>query len=138
MATKKSKNPLTAMTAGCIAGAVEATCVWPMEFIKVRRSSKTYKPKLWSYMEVLFLYVTVTLPFGKRYFQIFLSHLFILWRFLTFDLFCFHHNNNCVTMTLSIKKKDTITIAITYQRCTITIYWYGIRINLYCTEYRIF
>ena len=45
MATKKSKNPLTAMTAGCIAGAVEATCVWPMEFIKVRRSSNTYMPK---------------------------------------------------------------------------------------------
>lgn len=33
--SKKSKNPLTAMTAGCIAGAVEATAVWPMEFIKV-------------------------------------------------------------------------------------------------------
>lgn len=32
--SKKSKNPLTAMTAGCIAGAVEATCVWPMEYIK--------------------------------------------------------------------------------------------------------
>ena len=38
MATKKSKNPLTAMTAGCIAGGVEATAVWPMEFIKVRRA----------------------------------------------------------------------------------------------------
>ena len=32
---EKSKNPLTALTAGCIAGAVEATAVWPMEFIKV-------------------------------------------------------------------------------------------------------
>lgn len=32
---QKSKNALTAMTAGCIAGAVEATAVWPMEFIKV-------------------------------------------------------------------------------------------------------
>ena len=31
----KSKNPLTAMTAGCIAGGVEATAVWPMEYIKV-------------------------------------------------------------------------------------------------------
>lgn len=28
---KKSKNPTTALAAGCIAGAVEATCVWPME-----------------------------------------------------------------------------------------------------------
>lgn len=36
MATKKSNNPLTAMSAGCIAGAVEATAVWPMEFIKTR------------------------------------------------------------------------------------------------------
>jgi len=36
MATKKSKNPLTAMTAGCIAGGVEATAVWPMEFIKTQ------------------------------------------------------------------------------------------------------
>ena len=36
MATKKSSNPLTAISAGCIAGAVEATCVWPMEFIKTQ------------------------------------------------------------------------------------------------------
>lgn len=36
MATKKSSNPLTAMSAGCIAGAVEATCVWPMEYIKTQ------------------------------------------------------------------------------------------------------
>jgi hypothetical protein len=33
--SKKSNNALTAMTAGCIAGGVEATAVWPMEFIKV-------------------------------------------------------------------------------------------------------
>lgn len=36
MATKKSSNALTAMSAGCIAGAVEATAVWPMEFIKTQ------------------------------------------------------------------------------------------------------
>mmetsp|Transcript_14248 Transcript_14248/g.29753 ORF Transcript_14248/g.29753 Transcript_14248/m.29753 type:complete len:292 (-) Transcript_14248:358-1233(-) len=36
MATRKSSNPLTAMSAGCIAGAVEATAVWPMEFIKTQ------------------------------------------------------------------------------------------------------
>jgi len=36
MATNKSNNPLTAMTAGCIAGGVEATAVWPMEFIKTQ------------------------------------------------------------------------------------------------------
>lgn len=36
MTTKKSSNPLTAMSAGCIAGAVEATAVWPMEFIKTQ------------------------------------------------------------------------------------------------------
>jgi len=36
MATKKSNNPLTAMSAGCIAGAVEATCVWPMEYMKTQ------------------------------------------------------------------------------------------------------
>ena len=36
---KKSKNPVTAMASGCIAGAVEATFVWPMEFIKVGRMS---------------------------------------------------------------------------------------------------
>jgi solute carrier family 25 citrate transporter 1 len=34
--TKKSKNPLTAMAAGCIAGSIEATAVWPMEFIKTQ------------------------------------------------------------------------------------------------------
>lgn len=33
---QKSKNPLTAMAAGCIAGGVEATAVWPMEFIKTQ------------------------------------------------------------------------------------------------------
>jgi solute carrier family 25 citrate transporter 1 len=32
----KKSNPLTAMTAGCIAGAVEATSVWPMEYIKTQ------------------------------------------------------------------------------------------------------
>lgn len=36
MASKKKNNPLTAMTAGCIAGAVEATAVWPMEYIKTQ------------------------------------------------------------------------------------------------------
>lgn len=36
MATQKKNNPLTAMTAGCIAGAVEATAVWPMEYIKTQ------------------------------------------------------------------------------------------------------
>lgn len=36
MSVQKSKNSLTAMTAGCIAGAVEATTVWPMEFIKTQ------------------------------------------------------------------------------------------------------
>jgi len=36
MATNKSSNPLTSMSAGCIAGFVEATAVWPMEFIKTQ------------------------------------------------------------------------------------------------------
>lgn len=36
MVTKKSSNPLTAMAAGCIAGGIEATAVWPMEFMKTQ------------------------------------------------------------------------------------------------------
>jgi hypothetical protein len=32
----KKKNPFLAMSAGCIAGGIEATAVWPMEYIKVR------------------------------------------------------------------------------------------------------
>jgi len=32
---QKSNNPLLAMSAGCVAGGIEATAVWPMEFIKV-------------------------------------------------------------------------------------------------------
>lgn len=33
----KSKNPpLLPLVAGCIAGGIEATCVWPMEFIKTQ------------------------------------------------------------------------------------------------------
>mmetsp|Transcript_12066 Transcript_12066/g.30569 ORF Transcript_12066/g.30569 Transcript_12066/m.30569 type:complete len:288 (-) Transcript_12066:110-973(-) len=43
MATKKSSNPLTAMSAGCIAGAVEATCVWPMEYMKTQLQLKGSK-----------------------------------------------------------------------------------------------
>lgn len=35
MTDKKKNNPLLAMSAGCIAGGIEATAVWPMEFIKV-------------------------------------------------------------------------------------------------------
>mmetsp|Transcript_5638 Transcript_5638/g.6148 ORF Transcript_5638/g.6148 Transcript_5638/m.6148 type:complete len:296 (+) Transcript_5638:73-960(+) len=33
---KKSSNPLVSLTAGCIAGAVEAISVWPMEYIKTQ------------------------------------------------------------------------------------------------------
>jgi hypothetical protein len=33
--TKKKVNPLLPMSAGCIAGGIEACAVWPMEFIKV-------------------------------------------------------------------------------------------------------
>jgi solute carrier family 25 citrate transporter 1 len=36
MSTQQKKNPLTAMAAGCIAGGVEATAVWPMEYIKTQ------------------------------------------------------------------------------------------------------
>jgi solute carrier family 25 citrate transporter 1 len=32
----KSSNPWLAMSAGCIAGGVEATAVWPMEYIKTQ------------------------------------------------------------------------------------------------------
>ncbi len=35
MAPQKSNNALTAMPAGCIAGGIEATAVWPIEYIKV-------------------------------------------------------------------------------------------------------
>jgi len=34
--SKKSKSPLLPLAAGCIAGGIEATCVWPMEFIKTQ------------------------------------------------------------------------------------------------------
>eukprot|EP00591_Stephanopyxis_turris_P014679 CAMPEP_0195534476 /NCGR_PEP_ID=MMETSP0794_2-20130614/42462_1 /TAXON_ID=515487 /ORGANISM="Stephanopyxis turris, Strain CCMP 815" /LENGTH=294 /DNA_ID=CAMNT_0040667335 /DNA_START=76 /DNA_END=958 /DNA_ORIENTATION=- len=36
MAQSKKKSPLLPMGAGCIAGGIEATCVWPMEFIKTQ------------------------------------------------------------------------------------------------------
>ena len=32
----KKRSPLLAMSAGCIAGGIEATSVWPMEFIKTQ------------------------------------------------------------------------------------------------------
>lgn len=35
-AGNKKKNPLLPMGAGCIAGGIEATVVWPMEFIKTQ------------------------------------------------------------------------------------------------------
>jgi hypothetical protein len=35
MSGTKKKNPFTPLAAGCIAGGIEATAVWPMEFIKV-------------------------------------------------------------------------------------------------------
>jgi solute carrier family 25 (mitochondrial citrate transporter), member 1 len=34
--SNKPNNPLTAMAAGCVAGGVEATAVWPMEYIKTQ------------------------------------------------------------------------------------------------------
>ncbi|KAL7580989.1 hypothetical protein ACA910_005802 [Epithemia clementina (nom. ined.)] len=36
MSTKEKKNPFLAMAAGCVAGGIEATAVWPMEFIKTQ------------------------------------------------------------------------------------------------------
>ena len=37
MSTEKKKfNPLLPMAAGCIAGGIEATATWPMEFIKTQ------------------------------------------------------------------------------------------------------
>mmetsp|Transcript_5080 Transcript_5080/g.7496 ORF Transcript_5080/g.7496 Transcript_5080/m.7496 type:complete len:291 (+) Transcript_5080:134-1006(+) len=40
MAVRKSKNPVIALSAGCIAGGIEATCVWPMEYIKTQLQLK--------------------------------------------------------------------------------------------------
>ena len=37
------RNPLLAMSAGCIAGGIEATAVWPMEYIKVRQQARRSK-----------------------------------------------------------------------------------------------
>jgi len=34
--TKKKPSPLLPMAAGCIAGGIEATAVWPMKFIKTQ------------------------------------------------------------------------------------------------------
>lgn len=31
---QKSSNPVVSLTSGCIAGAVEAICVWPLEYVK--------------------------------------------------------------------------------------------------------
>lgn len=36
MATKKSRNPVVAMSAGAIAGGIETCVVWPMEFVKTQ------------------------------------------------------------------------------------------------------
>jgi hypothetical protein len=39
----KKRHPLLALSAGCVAGGIEATAVWPMEYIKVRTATpKTY------------------------------------------------------------------------------------------------
>ena len=45
---QKKKNPWTALGAGCIAGGVEATAVWPMEYIKtqLQLQSRTKGAKL--------------------------------------------------------------------------------------------
>ena len=37
--SKKSSNPVVSLTSGCIAGAVEAICVWPLEFVKASSSN---------------------------------------------------------------------------------------------------
>eukprot|EP01084_Bolivina_argentea_P155770 271447_1 len=36
MAQKKSSNPIVSLTSGCIAGGIEATAVWPMEYMKTQ------------------------------------------------------------------------------------------------------
>ena len=39
----KKRHPMLALSAGCIAGGIEATAVWPMEYIKVRFAPPTTK-----------------------------------------------------------------------------------------------
>lgn len=41
MSTQK-RNPFLAMSAGCVAGGIEATAVWPMEYIKVRSFVRSF------------------------------------------------------------------------------------------------
>jgi hypothetical protein len=36
MTTKKKSNTSSALIAGCIAGGIEATAVWPMEYMKTQ------------------------------------------------------------------------------------------------------
>ena len=47
MSTEKQKtNKLLPLAAGCIAGGVEATAVWPMEFIKTQLQLQGKNSKL--------------------------------------------------------------------------------------------
>lgn len=43
MATKKSKNPVVATTAGAVAGGIETMVIWPMEMIKTNMQLGTMK-----------------------------------------------------------------------------------------------
>jgi solute carrier family 25 citrate transporter 1 len=47
MASKKSRNPVVAMSAGAIAGGIETCVVWPMEFVKtqLQLQNKVAAPK---------------------------------------------------------------------------------------------
>ena len=54
--TKQKKNPFLAMSAGCIAGGIEATAVWPMEYIKVR---ETYTMSVFHWHVLSLLTLTV-------------------------------------------------------------------------------
>ena len=73
-ANKKKKSPLLAMASGCIAGGIEATAVWPMEYIKTqlqlhskRATSSGLKPLPYTGMVSGLIYTVQTTGFLSLY-----------------------------------------------------------------------
>lgn len=82
---KKKNNPLAALAAGCIAGGIEATAVWPMEYIKVKSN----------YSTILFYNTTVSVKYA--------SYKFVF--FSVMECFRFNQPNNNLLRTNNFIQK---------------------------------
>ena len=127
--SKKAKNPLTPLAAGCIAGGIEATAVWPMEYIKVGPRSKKWT----AFLDQPLIIFSLFCPYHFSFCHMMMTNSH---HRVVIDWIHIHDIRNIPTSPnpfpiLSQNMIDPAAIAIQGQRSPITLYRHDIRIVLH-------